>query len=50
MIDRSGSMDGRRIELATEALMLFVHSLPDNCKFNIYSFGSIFERMFGEGS
>ena len=50
VIDRSGSMDGHRMELAKEALSLFVHSLPDGCKFNIYSFGSIFARMFGDGS
>ena len=50
VIDRSGSMDGHRMELAKEALSLFVHSLPDGCKFNVYSFGSIFERMFGDGA
>lgn len=38
------------MELAKQALSLFVHSLPDGCKFNVYSFGSIFMRMFGDGS
>ena len=38
------------MELAKQALTLFVHSLPDGCKFNIYSFGSIFMRTFGDGS
>jgi hypothetical protein len=43
LLDRSGSMDGRRINLAIEALKLFLHSLPVGCYFNVYSFGSIFE-------
>ena len=50
VVDRSGSMNGRRIELAKKALSLFVHSLPDGCKFNIYSFGDTFKKTFSGGS
>lgn len=45
-LDRSGSMDGQRIEKAKEALILFVKSLPKDSYFNIVSFGTDFARMF----
>jgi hypothetical protein len=38
--DRSGSMGGTRIKLATQALKVFLKSLPIGVKFNICSFGS----------
>jgi uncharacterized protein with von Willebrand factor type A (vWA) domain len=38
--DRSGSMGGTRISLATQALKVFLKSLPIGVKFNICSFGS----------
>jgi uncharacterized protein YegL len=38
--DQSGSMRGSRINLATEALQVFLKSLPVGVKFNICSFGS----------
>ncbi|USP78781.1 uncharacterized protein yc1106_06055 [Curvularia clavata] len=37
--DRSGSMGGTRIELAKQALKVFLKSLPVGVKFNICSFG-----------
>jgi len=40
IIDRSGSMDGPRIEMAKEALRLFLQSLPVGSKFDVISFGS----------
>lgn len=43
IIDRSGSMEGENIEMAREALQLFMQSLPDGCKFSIISFGDRFE-------
>ena len=48
-IDRSGSMTGKRINLAKESLLYFIRSLPDsNSNFEIISFGSIYEPMFGK--
>ena len=52
LVDRSGSMDwggglGKpSIELAREALQLFLHSLPPDCFFNVFSFGSRFDSLF----
>ena len=47
IVDRSGSMDGNRIEMAKESLMYFLKSLPDTqCKFNVISFGSNYKAIF----
>jgi von Willebrand factor A domain-containing protein 5 len=46
VIDRSGSMWGQPMNLAKEALLLFLHSLPLNCKFNVVSFGTNYEKLF----
>ena len=46
LIDRSGSMSGPQIKLAVKALKLFLHSLPIGCKFNVYSFGSEYEKIY----
>ncbi|OMJ72557.1 hypothetical protein SteCoe_28973 [Stentor coeruleus] len=46
VLDRSGSMDGTRIELAKNAALLFLKSLPSVSKFNIVSFGSEYSFMF----
>ncbi len=39
-IDRSGSMSGKAIEMAVEALALALKSLPADSYFNVVSFGS----------
>jgi hypothetical protein len=41
-------MDGNPIKLAVEALKLFLHSIPLGSKFNVYSFGSEFKKIFNE--
>ncbi|XP_021104698.1 von Willebrand factor A domain-containing protein 5A isoform X2 [Heterocephalus glaber] len=57
LMDRSGSMDTPmskqdrsqlRIEAAKETLILLLKSLPLDCYFNIYGFGSSFEAFFPE--
>ena len=45
LIDRSYSMT-YTIELARQALVLFLHSLPADSHFNVCSYGSRFEFMF----
>ncbi|KAF9972378.1 hypothetical protein BGZ73_004527 [Actinomortierella ambigua] len=40
MVDRSGSMRGRPIELVKSALKVFLKSIPVGVKFNIVSFGT----------
>ena len=46
LIDRSGSMSGQRIEMAKEALLFALKSLPPNSFFNVYSFGSSYTALF----
>ncbi|CAJ0826015.1 13819_t:CDS:2, partial [Entrophospora sp. SA101] len=46
IIDRSGSMQGERIKKAGQALELFLHSLPEDCYFNVVSFGSRHDSLF----
>lgn len=56
VVDRSGSMGDSmnswssggksKIELAKEALKLFINSLPPKSTFNVYSFGNKFQAMF----
>ncbi|CAG8486152.1 327_t:CDS:10 [Cetraspora pellucida] len=46
VIDRSGSMSGGTIEKASEALQLLLRSLPEDCFFNVVSFGSDFDSLF----
>ncbi|UJR11148.1 hypothetical protein I4U23_015329 [Adineta vaga] len=51
VIDCSGSMDDdNKIGLARKAMMLFLKSLPINCKFNIVRFGSGFSSLFDENA
>lgn len=46
LLDRSGSMSGMRINKAKEALGLFLKSLPQDCYFQVYSFGSCYQKLF----
>ncbi len=46
LVDRSGSMGGSSMEQAKKALTLFLHSMPSDCYFNIWSFGSRFSSLF----
>jgi hypothetical protein len=39
-------MSGKPVQLAVEALKLFLHSIPLGSKFNVYSFGSHFKKLF----
>jgi hypothetical protein len=39
LVDRTGSMQGRKLEITKEALKLFIKSLPAGCLFEIVSFG-----------
>ena len=50
LVDRSGSMSGQFIQSASETLILFMKSLPENCYFNIVGFGSRYEQLFPEVS
>ena len=45
IVDRSGSMGGKRIEVTKEAMKLFMRSLPSGCKFQVLSFGSKYTSM-----
>lgn len=42
LVDRSGSMRGKKMEMTQEALKLFIQSLPPGCLFEIISFGDNF--------
>ena len=42
IVDRSGSMKGKKMEMTIEALKLFISSLPPRSKFEIISFGSTY--------
>ena len=45
LIDRSGSMAGKRMEVAKDAMKLFIQSIPVGSKFQIISFGSASSKM-----
>ena len=40
VVDRSGSMSGRPMEVTKDALNIFLSSLPNGCEVEIISFGS----------
>merc|ERR1719186_1973842 len=46
LVDCSGSMRGQSMNLAKEALQVFLHSLPVSSYFNIILFGSSFQSLF----
>lgn len=46
LLDKSGSMDGKRINDAKAALTLFVQSLPAESKFNVIMFDSSYSAVF----
>ena len=44
LVDQSGSMDGKPIELVRKSLVLFMQSLPVGSYFQLIGFGSDFEK------
>lgn len=44
--DRSGSMGGSKIKTRRDEIAVFLKSLPEKCRFNIYSFGSSFSSLW----
>lgn len=46
IIDCSDSMSGIEIKLASQCLLFFIKSLPENCFFNIVRFGSSYIPLF----
>lgn len=50
IVDRSGSMQGERIESAKQTLLFFLKSLPVECAFNVISFSNSYEFLFPDGS
>ena len=44
LIDQSGSMSGKSIELVKQALILFIQSLPPKSYFQLIGFGSNYEK------
>lgn len=46
LVDQSGSMDGSSIDIAKQALNLFIKSLPLGSEYEIIGFGSDFKKYF----
>jgi Mg-chelatase subunit ChlD len=45
IVDRSGSMNGDKMNITIESLKLFLQSLPSGSRFDIISFGSKFKTL-----
>ena len=45
IVDRSGSMEGSKMETTKEALVLFLKSLPSDSMFEVISFGDSFNLL-----
>lgn len=50
IVDRSGSMQGNKIESAKQTLLFFLKSLPVECAFNVISFSNSYELLFADSS
>lgn len=48
LLDCSGSMAGESIAQAKQAIEVFIKALRDGVYFNVYSFGSSFNKVFSE--
>ncbi|BHF79211.1 von Willebrand factor A domain-containing protein 5A [Sparganum proliferum] len=48
LIDRSQCMTGESMQLTKRALLIFLESLPSDCRFQIVGFGSTHEALFPE--
>lgn len=47
-LDQSNSMEGSKIDFAKQALQIFIKSLPPESMFNIYGFGSKWNKLYKE--
>jgi hypothetical protein len=50
LVDTSGSMAGSAMENTKNTLQIFLRSLPELCRFNIFQFNSTFTQLFADGS
>ena len=46
VLDRSGSMQGEKMDQAIEACALFLKSLPAHSIFNVISFGGTYSLLY----
>jgi Ca-activated chloride channel family protein len=49
LLDCSGSMEGSSIQQAKTALEIFLKALMEGVRFNLFRFGSSYEKLFPEG-
>jgi len=45
IVDRSGSMEGEKMETTKQALILFIKSLPSDSLFEVISFGDYYKCL-----
>ena len=48
LIDQSGSMSGKRLDIAIEALILFLKSLPKNSYYQLIGFSTGFNYIYSK--